>query len=150
VAVEVEALRRVEACSQTDDLTMPSPDVTQEVWYWREGPVEGTPAFVSPDAEVCVELPPPPDGMDYAREEGMFLKGRANEYTKARVALAVRAPTFFRLLETLLKEVDLPADLEHLIRLNLHRAAPGVYEAPPVPKVDRKSAWAKLLADDLV
>jgi len=71
------------------------------------------------------------------------------EIDVARMHMAARAPTLYRLLEQVVQLGIAPRDLEEVIKINLHRAAPGVYPMPADRVVERKSAWQKLLGDDL-
>jgi hypothetical protein len=67
----------------------------------------------------------------------------------SRMHMAARAPTLYRLLEQIVQLGVVPRDLEEVIRINLHRAAPSVSPMPAPHTPDRKSAWQKLLSDDL-
>jgi hypothetical protein len=67
----------------------------------------------------------------------------------ARMHMAARAPTLYRLLEQVVRLGVCPQDLQDVIRINLHRAAPDVYPKPEPVEIERKSAWQKVLGDDL-
>jgi hypothetical protein len=124
---------------------MPIPNVTQEVWTPRAFMTPAHPEPISNAVGICVERD--------AYNHDLILQAHggtsSNEERHARVVLAARAPTFFRLLEQVLISVELPEALEEIIRLNLHRAAPDVVRMPPRVPIVRKSSWEKILDDDL-
>jgi hypothetical protein len=122
---------------------MPEPyDVTQEVWGAGEADVNGKtsiPVIIAAEHRS-------------ASPEIIFTawhQTQPDETTRARLAMAARAPTFYRLLEQVVLSGGIPADLEEVIRINLARAAPKVYPMPDLERPERKNAWQKLLDDDL-
>jgi hypothetical protein len=136
-------------------------DVTQEVWCPAT-------SMIAPDAtEVglgSVQVRAPEETFVIIIERGIenhrTIFGVASEHLTnetgmpdeidiARMHMAARAPTLYRLLEQVVQLGVAPRDLEEVIRINLHRAAPGVSPMPADRVVERKSAWQKLLGDDL-
>jgi hypothetical protein len=141
------------------------PDVTQEVWTWDEGGgFEADPNDASRmrrivnQVHIRLDLPEPPPNMAYAEDDVLLFAGKggerrgAGDLAKARARMAARAPTYFRLLETVLQlGITIPVELADVIQTNLHRAAPEKYAMPPERgQGPRKTSWEKLLDEDLV
>lgn len=126
-------------------------DITQEVWCIAECK-EGGPNEPGPRSNVVLAVDQGPNN-EPTNVRTIFRSvpedPTDNTTEMARVNMAARAPTFYRLLEQVVMLGSAPADLELIIKLNLYRAAPKVYPRPEVPNPPRKSAWQKLLDDDL-
>ena len=128
-------------------------DVTQEVWCVASMQEEDgrTPA----DVLIAVDRPSASQDPQIIGQEPQIIFSawhhdpEPDEAEKARMSMAARAPTFYRLLEQVVALGSAPADLELIIKLNLYRAAPGVYPKPEIPNSPRKNAWQKLLDEDL-
>lgn len=125
-------------------------EVTQEVWSLALTP------RIDPNSRAGNYLPEPNVEISIERgahgavsDDMLVLSGEGSEFNRARARLAVRAPTFYRLLEQVLKLDTIPDDLRDVIQTNLHRATPNRYKVPD-HKNRPRNAWEKLLRDDLV
>lgn len=120
---------------------MSEPDITKEVW---------TVASTSPD-DLADQAPYIFRLVRKGSTEGeLIAKVLDAQGSRARADMLARGPTLFRILEQILNVCEVPADLREIAEINLYLAAPGHRPKPPVgPKVERKSAWEKLLDEDL-
>jgi hypothetical protein len=117
-------------------------EITREVWSSAVVPRPGHHDEVEISVESsCAGVP--------ISEDMIIFSGVHSEFNRARARLAIRAPTFYRLLEEVLSLGLVDDALAHVIQSNLHRATPSRYPMPQV-KPRRETAWEKLLSDDEV